>query len=186
MEQRSRVAGVVIVAVLVTAGVVFFGSGSVRVPPLPPSAFAELSAPAAGAITVHVAGEVAEPGLVRVVEGARVADALAAAGGGTAAADLGSLNLAAPLRDGDRILVPAEAGEGEADTAGVAPDGRVRINIASVGELQSLPGVGPVLAQRIVEFVEAQGPLTVVEELLDVPGIGEAKLAALREAVALP
>lgn len=136
--------------------------------------------------TVHVSGAVANPGLVELSPGSRVADALAAAGGSTAEADLGSLNLAARVVDGDQIVVPGVAGAGgPLVSRSAAADGRVRVNFATADELETLPGVGPVLAQRILEHRSVHGPFSEVEELLDVAGIGEAKLAALREAVAL-
>ncbi len=138
-----------------------------------------------GSITVHVAGEVVAPGLVVVDESARVADAIAAAGGSSREAGLSLVNLAATLRDGEQIVIPGEA-DGPGATRGATGDGRVRINLASVGELGQLPGVGPVLAARIAAYREANGPFTAVEDLLDVPGIGEGKLATLRDAVALP
>ena len=137
------------------------------------------------AITVHVAGEVTAPGLVRVPVDARVADAVAAAGGSTRDADLSLVNLAAPIQDGEQIVIPALADLSHGVVT-IQADGRVRINIATVGELQQLPGVGPVLAERIASYREEHGPFAVVEDLLDVPGIGEAKLAALRDAVMLP
>ena len=136
-------------------------------------------------ITVHVAGEVIAPGLVRVPVDARVADAVAAAGGSTRDADLSLVNLASPIRDGEQIVIPAVADLASGGVT-VAADGRVRINVAAAGELEQLPGVGPVLAQRIASYREENGPFSVVEDLLDVPGIGEAKLAALRDAVMLP
>ncbi len=136
----------------------------------------------AAAITVHVAGAVADPGLVVLAVDARVADAVAAAGGAVPGARLSGLNLAASLRDGEQIVVPGVDGDGAP-----APvlDGRVRINVAGVSDLEALPGVGPVLADRIAAFRDANGPFETVEDLLDVPGIGEGKLAALRDAVAL-
>ena len=183
---RSRVGAVLTAAALATAGIVFFGSGSSPTPPLPPAAVASPVSPVPATLTVHVAGEVAAPGLVALPEGARIADALAAAGGTTATAALGTMNLASLVADGDRIHVPAE-GDPQAETVqGVVADGRVRINEASPDELQQLPGVGPVLAQRIADHREAHGPFSAVEDLLDVPGIGEAKLASMREAIALP
>jgi competence protein ComEA len=134
-------------------------------------------------LTVHVAGAVARPGLVVVPSGSRVADAVAGAGGALPDADLGALNLAAPLSDGQHLMVPSAAGR---DGAAGAADDRVRINVASETDLQRLPGVGPVLAARIVEHRDRYGPFATVEDLLDVPGIGEGKLAALREAVLVP
>lgn len=136
-----------------------------------------------GGIMVHVSGEVRVPGLVRLPEGARVGEAVAAAGGVTPLADLSSVNLAAPLADGQQVAVP---GRGRSDPGPAAGSGvgRVRLNSATAAELEALPGVGPVLAGRIVAHREAHGPFASVEDLLDVPGIGEAKLAALRDLVA--
>jgi len=153
-----------------------------RAPAAPPLAVD----PAGGesrVITVHVAGAVASPGVVEVAGDSRVGDALAAAGGVLPEADLTRVNLAAPLADGQQVVVPAASPEG---AAAVADDGRVRLNLAGAEELEGLPGVGPVLARRIIEYREEHGPFTMVEDLLDVAGIGEAKLAALREAVLVP
>jgi len=153
---------------------------------------AELVVPAPAAPTsttveslvVHVAGWVRRPGLVEVAAGARVADVVAAAGGVLPGGDLAALNLAAPVRDGDQVRVP---GPDESKVAGsVGSEGLVDVNRAGVAELERLPGVGPVLAERIVAHRERYGPFETVEDLLDVPGIGEAKLAALRDAIALP
>lgn len=136
-------------------------------------------------ITVHVSGAVFGPGLVELLPGARVADAVAAAGGTLRTADLAALNLAAPVRDGEQIRVPELA---IASNGGVAivDDGLVRINDADATGLEALPGVGPVLAGRIVAVREESGPFATVEDLLDVPGIGEATLAGLRDVVAVP
>ncbi|NIS29050.1 MAG: ComEA family DNA-binding protein [Actinobacteria bacterium] len=165
-----------------------FGTGSgVDPPPTLPSSPVFESMPAAAGITLHVSGAVAAPGLVTVGEGARVADAVAAAGGSLPGADLGGINLAALVRDGDHIVVPVAASSGDGATlAAVREDGRVSLNTATVTELQGLPGVGPVLAQRIADHRDAHGPFRTVEDLLDVTGIGEAKLATLRDSVVLP
>lgn len=132
-------------------------------------------------VTVHVSGAVVRPGLVTLPSDSRVADAIVAAGGATSDAQLGALNLAATVGDGTRLVVPS-AVEGSP----VAGDGRVRLNSASATELQGLPGVGPVLAERIVAHRETVGSFETVEDLLDVPGIGEAKLAAIRDSVLVP
>lgn len=138
-------------------------------------------------LTVYVTGEVVSPGLVSVPVGSRVADAIAAAGGGTAGAVLSGLNLATPVTDGLQIVVPSEGGDPPAEpAAGSAADGRVAVNRATAEELERLPGVGPVLAARIIEHREAYGPFTQTEDLLDVPGIGEGKLATMRDAVIIP
>jgi competence protein ComEA len=142
--------------------------------------------PAAAGPTVHVSGAVVNPGLVELSPGARVADALAAAGGSRSDADLGSLNLASPVRDGDQIIVPDLSEIGDRAFGSVDTDGRVNINTAAADELENLPGVGPVLAARIIEYRDTHGPFGEVEDLLDVPGIGEAKLASMRESITLP
>ena len=180
---RSTAAPFLIATVLAAAllGGWWFGGRGPDPPPL-------LAAPAAAAtatpsLTVHVSGAVAVPGVVEVPAGSRVADAIAAAGGIVSAADPGAVNLAAPLRDGQQIVVP-RAGEGVPPAA--ASGGGIRINAASVSELEQLPGVGPVLAERIAAHRDEHGPFGTAEDLLDVPGIGEAKLAALRDAVIVP
>jgi competence protein ComEA len=139
-------------------------------------------------ITVHVAGLVHSPGLVELADDARVADAVAAAGGLRPGADTSAVNLAAPLRDGEQIIIPglSEGGPSSGGGSAIDGDGRVRINHATLSELETLPGVGPVLAQRIVDFREEHGPFQTVEDLLDVPGIGEAKLASLRDHLLVP
>jgi competence protein ComEA len=138
-------------------------------------------------ITVHVAGAVHSPGLVTLQGGDRVAHAVVAAGGALAVADLSALNLAAPVGDGDQVTVPAkgETAPMRINPGNVRDDGLVDVNYASAADLEALPGVGPVLADRIFEYREEHGPFNTVEDLLDVPGIGEGKLAALREALVL-
>ena len=144
----------------------------------------EFIEPGAGGepLTVHVSGSVASPGLVSLPSGSRVADAIVAAGGALPGADLAALNLAAPLVDGQQLVVP-QADDGM--TAAPA-DGRVRINTADATALEILPGVGPVLAQRIIAYREINGPFRTVEDLLEVPGIGEGKLAEIRDSVIVP
>lgn len=131
---------------------------------------------------VHVAGWVRSPGVVRLPEGSIVADAVEAAGGLMPEAMAQSLNLAARITDGDQVFVPGPGSEAEA----TQQDGRVAVNRASASELESLPGVGPVLAERIIAFRDDNGPFEEVEDLLDVPGIGEAKLSSLRDLVRIP
>ncbi len=132
-------------------------------------------------ITVHVAGAVLRPGLVELTGPARVGDAVAQAGGATPDADLTAVNLAAPLTDGAQVVVPLRSGgpPGGQQEEG----GPIHLNTADADRLDGLPGVGPVLAARIVAHREAHGPFESVEDLLDVPGIGEAKLAEIRQHV---
>ena len=150
----------------------------------PPTALATSQAVAvglpAGHVVVHVAGAVASPGLYTLDAGARVADAVAAAGGAAASADLDHLNLARVVVDGEQVRVPLmgePVGGGAAST-----DGRVNINIADVAELDRLPGGGPVLAARIAEYRDAHGPFVSVDALDDVSGVGPALLEKVRAA----
>lgn len=135
-------------------------------------------------LVVHVAGEVRRPGVVQLPVGSRVLEAIEAAGGATEAAVLSQVNLAAELVDGIQIVVPSRSETG-APTA-VADDGIVAVNRATISELETLPGVGPVLAGRIVAHRDEHGPFERVEDLLDVSGIGEAILGRLRPLVRIP
>lgn len=169
-------------ALIVVAGAIWFGIGASDGPPTAP-ALSATSQQSAETIRVHVSGAVAEPGVVELAADAIVADAVALAGGASASADLAAVNLAAGLRPGEHVVVP----EVRSDAVGSAPaDAGIDINTASVMELLELPGVGPVLAQRIVDHRTERGSFATVEDLLDVPGIGEAKLASMRDAIALP
>jgi competence protein ComEA len=186
-DPRSRVqvfVAVVVVGGAVLAGV-WYGSRPAQPPWLQPPGDVVGGATAPSLITVHVAGAVAEPGLVSIPAGSRIADAVAAAGGAVPGANLGALNLAAPVEDADRVEVPLAGATGATGATGGSDSG-IDLNRADATQLETLPGVGPVLAARIVEYRDAHGPFASVEDLLDVPGIGEAKLAALRDAVAAP
>jgi len=132
-------------------------------------------------IYVHVAGAVRRPGLYRVVEGGRVAAAVHRAGGPTSAADLGGVNLAARLADGQQIVVPARgANRGVTDDA----DAPISLGSATAEELEGLDGIGPTLAARIVERRQASGGFSSLDQLGEVDGIGAKRLEALREALA--
>lgn len=138
-------------------------------------------------LLVDVAGWVHEPGVYEFAAGARVIDAIDAAGGARPGAELAALNLAAPLVDGTQILVPKQGEAGVAPVASGAAPGSVgalvNINTASATELETLPGIGEVIAQRIVDHRTANGPFTSVEQLLDVSGIGDAILGSIQELV---
>jgi competence protein ComEA len=150
------------------------------------------------AIVVHVAGAVASPGVYTLPAAVRVGDAVTAAGGATAEGDLDALNLAASVVDGQRVYVPrlgevdpasVPSGAGSAaaadggPTGTVAPSGPVDLNTATAAELELLPGVGPSTAGAIVDDRTRNGPFPTVDDLDRVPGIGPAKLEALRELV---
>ncbi|MFT4213304.1 MAG: ComEA family DNA-binding protein [Microbacterium sp.] len=133
-------------------------------------------------IYVHVFGAVARPGLYRLDDGARVVDVIAAAGGLADDADESGVNLARPLSDGEQLYVPV-VGEDQSGAEATADDDRVNLNTADAAALDTLPRIGPALAQRIIEWREANGSFTSVEDLLAVSGIGETVLAGLRELV---
>jgi competence protein ComEA len=126
------------------------------------------------ALVVDVSGAVAAPGLVELATGARVADAIDAAGGASSDAVLDDLNLARRVTDGEQIVVPHQ-GDAEAEGSG----GPINLNRASAEQLEQLPGVGPVLAQRIVADREANGPFVTLDDLARVPGVGDAIVGAL-------
>lgn len=183
-------AGVAAVAAVLAA----VGVWRDRPVPQPVSALAPVvaSAPAAspagpvttGKLVVSVAGSVRTPGLVTLPAGARVADALAAAGGALPGADLLTLNLAQPLRDGQQVLVgvPGASPVGSSSPSGApAAGGLVNLNTATATELEGLPGVGPVLSQAIIDFRNENGAFTSVDQLDDVSGVGAARLAQLRD-----
>ncbi|MCU1433108.1 MAG: hypothetical protein JWP95_2213 [Actinotalea sp.] len=142
---------------------------------------------ATGAVVVHVVGQVARPGVVTLPAGARVTDAIAAAGGATAEADLGALNLARVVADGEQVAVlrPGEQAPPPATgpTGGSQPDGTVDLNQAELADLDALPGIGPVLAQRILDWRGESGPFTSVHELREVTGIGPAVYDGIRDLV---
>lgn len=138
-------------------------------------------------LLVHVLGAVARPGIVELAPGARVVDAVGAAGGLAPDADPGGVNLARALVDGEQLVVPVLGAEPAAAASGgaAAGDGRVSLNQADVAALDTLPRIGPALAQRIIDWREANGPFTDVSQLLDVAGIGDAVYSGLADLVTL-
>jgi competence protein ComEA len=213
MAAAALLGGLLVVLALVGPGVPGLAGGSEAPPPedsLPlagasagsvPGAAAGPTSTTTGAVTelvVHAAGAVRRPGLYRLPAGARVDDLVAAAGGLADDADADRINLALPLVDGERVYLPAvgeevlpeapgpaapaePAATGAAGTG--APVAPVNINTADAAELETLPGVGPVTAAAIVAHRDQSGPFSSVDDLLAVQGIGEAKLAALRDQV---
>ena len=184
MQPQHLVAGGMALLIAVASGIWFGGRPADPVPVMIDRQPAPGTQGSIIVLTVHVSGAVARPGLVELAEGARTAEALNEAGGALPEADLSSMNLAAPVIDGTMIVVPV-AGQDPSPVV-LAGDGRVRINAASIEDITSLPGIGPVLAERIAVFRDENGPFSAVEDLLDVPGIGESKLAALRDSVIVP
>lgn len=143
-----------------------------------------------GGLFVHVAGAVARPGVYELPPGARVIDGIDAAGGARPDADLTAINLARPLTDGERVYiprrgeVPAQAATGPDPGGGAAPaDGKVNINTATAAQLEELPGIGEVIAQRIVDYRTQHGPFKTVRDLLKVEGIGQKKFESIEDYV---
>ncbi len=160
----------------------------------------EAAPPPTAEVVVHVAGAVNAGGVYRLEEGARVLDAVAAAGGMATDADQDAVNLAAPVRDGERVYVPTigepvplvvtgagggSGGSGAGGDTDTTPTGPVNINSASADELDSLPGVGPATAAAIIAHRDQYGPFGSIEDLADVRGIGPSKLDALRGLVTI-
>jgi competence protein ComEA len=190
--SRAQLTGVATVAIVVVAGA---GLWYVRSLPRPVEIHAASRtgptpsrAPLAPVLIVDVAGWVRHPGVYRFHQGDRVIDAIKEAGGARRGADLTSINLAAPLVDGQQILVgrrgsPVESGPAGSPTGG-AP-AKVSINSATSDQLDALPGIGPVLAQRIIDYRTAHGPFQSIEDLDNVSGIGPAILSNIRSLVTL-
>jgi competence protein ComEA len=151
--------------------------------------------PARAVLVVHVVGEVRRPGLYRLRDGARIADAVRRAGGALRDADLAAVNLAAPLVDGVQVVVPARAEVGPAGPSSSGAGGTsgggaagpagplVSLSSATVEQLDELPGVGPITAQKIVDYRTEHGPFASVDDLDAVPGIGPTRIEQLRDLV---
>lgn len=150
-------------------------------PPASAAPVAVVSSP--NTLVVAVQGKVHKPGLVTLPTGARVADALAAAGGVLPGTDLTGLNLARKLVDGELILVGQTPPAGSRNGAGIVGGGKVNINLAGPDELDTLPGIGPALAQRIITYRGQHGAFGSVDDLRKVPGIGDAKFAEIKDLV---
>ncbi len=187
-RSRALLGAVLLVAALFVGGRFFVGSGTATVERSPPEA-GEIEAAPAARLVVHVVGAVRRPGLYRLAHGARIADAVRRAGGATRRADLSLVNLAAQVSDGTQVVVPrrvvvsAAAPGGGGDPAAPAA-GPVHLNTATLEQLDALPGVGPVTAQKIVDYREQHGAFSSIEDLDAIPGIGPARLEQLRDLVA--
>ncbi|WP_205752860.1 ComEA family DNA-binding protein [Cryptosporangium phraense] len=175
------------VVVAVLAGVAVWRDRPASSPVVSASVVAEPVASASASAVqavVAVSGKVRRPGLVRLPAGSRVADAVDAAGGALPGADLSQLNLARKVVDGELIAVgvgaPAGAGAPAGSTSG---DGPLDLNAATVDQFDSLPGVGPVLAERIVAYRTEHGGFRSVDQLREVDGIGDSRFEKLRELV---
>jgi competence protein ComEA len=185
---RKHVAMLVvpIFALLAVAGSRLTSSGSAKEQPRAAPLAVVDSGPTAAAprLVIHVVGAVRHAGLFRVKDGARIADAIARAGGPTKKADLAAVNLAAPLVDGEQVLVPRRVVPGEAPPPGSTPAAGQKVSLSSgtLEQFDELPGVGPVTAQKIIDW-RATHPLSSVDDLDAIPGIGPTRVEQLRDLV---
>ena len=190
LPPRQLAAYGVALAAVVLLGAWYLSRGGEPVPEAPPAAI-EVAGDDDGAraVVVHVAGAVRQPGVYRMRASARVDDAVGRAGGATGRADLSQVNLAAQVEDGRQVLVPERVRVvvpgGAAAAAGTptAPGVPLNINTATLEQLDELDGIGPTTAQHILDYREEHGGFGSVEELGEVPGIGDVRLASLREQV---
>ena len=195
-RRRALVYAAAVLVLLLLGGRLVAGSpgadGGRAVAPEPAALEAEPAAPRK--VVVHVVGAVRAPGLYELDDGSRVDDAIARAGGAKARAALELVNLAAPVGDGQQIVVPVRGRAGTAGSSSTAASpgsgtgsasGPVHLNTATVEELDALPGIGPVTAQKIIDYRTENGAFTSVDELDAVPGIGPARLEELRTLVQL-
>jgi competence protein ComEA len=182
-KDRLAVGGLGVLGAIV--GIVL-GSSSVPFSPVSPEAAPSAGEPAEHQevlVPVHVSGWVTSPGVVWVADGSLAISVIEAAGGALEGARLDLINLAKPVFEGDQLQVPGPEAAGSPESG---TDGLVDLNTADETELQTLPGVGPVLAERIVAHRESIGRFESVEDLLDVVGIGETKLASIRDLIREP
>jgi competence protein ComEA len=188
VSRRALVLGALALALaLVFANRLLRDAGTAYEAPAPAANAAATDAAPAQLLVVDVVGAVRRPGLLRLPQGSRIADAVARAGGATRKADLALVNLAAPVADGTQIVVPARAPAAPGTPAGAsatAPAGPVHLNTATLEELDGLPGVGPVTAQKILDYRAQHGAFANVDELDAIPGIGPTRLDQLRDLVA--
>lgn len=187
-RRHTAVLLIVCLSVMFLVGKRLAGTGTARAPASQAAAFDQVEsvdgAVVAPKLVVYVVGAVRRAGLVRLPEGARVADAVERAGGPTRRADLALVNLAAPVADGQQVIVPVRVavgvgGGGASSTGG----GKVSLASATLDQLDELPGIGPVTAQKIVDWRQSHGPLRSVDDLDAIPGIGPARVEQLRDLV---
>jgi competence protein ComEA len=181
VQQRRVVGAALLLVVAAALAIRSFGHGAAARPAVPlvhPVRAAHTTR--AQSVVVDVVGAVRVPGLHSLAQGTRIADAVAAAGGATTRADLAPVNLAAPLADGEQIVVPVRGAAQALSAGGSSPTAPLDLNTATAEQLDALPGVGPATAAKIIAFRLAHGSFHSVEELDAVPGIGPARIEQLK------
>jgi len=181
-RYRVQIIGVLFVLLVTAGGMIYVRRPSLQaIEIIEPS---PTSLPTPVQLAVYVTGAVVDPGVYRLLEGSRVEEALEAAGGPTAEADLNRVNLARMVHDEDQIYVPAIGEENPPLPSGSSSEGDlVNIDTASAAELETLPGIGPILAQGIIDHREAHGRFDAIEEIMEVRGIGEGVFEEIRELI---
>jgi competence protein ComEA len=183
-RRRAIAAAALLLVALLLAGRLLLHAGTPSAAP-PPLVLPTAAPAAPELLVVDVVGAVRRPGLLRLAKGSRIADAVARAGGATRRADLAQVNLAAPIADGEQVVVPARGGAGSAGTGGAtASAGPVHLSTATADQLDALPGIGPVTAQKILDYRTQHGAFSSVDELDAISGIGPARIDELRGLVA--
>jgi competence protein ComEA len=177
--QRRAIAVVAVLALALVLGPRLLGQSGPAANAVPPLRPATRVRVARQQLVVDVVGAVRRPGLHRLVQGARIADAVASAGGATAKAELALVNLAAPVADGEQVVVPVH-GAAAASAGTPSASAPLDLNTATPEQLDALPGIGPATAAKIVSFRQAHGPFRSVDELDAVPGIGPARIEQLK------
>lgn len=188
-RYRGYILIVLVNAIILGAVIVFLNRPAPKTIAIEPATPASVSptTPTPGRIVVYVSGAVQAPGVYELPDGARVDEALKAAGGPTADADLARINLAKRLHDEEQVYVP-RLGETNppvppAGATGGQTGGKVNINTATAAEFETLPGIGPALAQRIVEYRQAHGPFARIEDLKKVSGIGDKMFERIKDLI---
>lgn len=189
--KEQYIIGILVTALLLLGGLTVYNSTQGK-NPLPIAQEEQSKKSSYSSVVVHVSGEVNKPGVYHLKSGQRVIDAIEKAGGATGQGDLDKINLAALLEDGQKVLVPSRQVVTQADQRSKkqafpssikTSPALVNINTADEKELDSLPGIGPALAERIIQYREEHGTFTAVEDLEKVSGIGEKKFLKLKELV---
>ncbi|MHB1007152.1 MAG: helix-hairpin-helix domain-containing protein [Chloroflexota bacterium] len=178
-QQRLRWPLTIAIVALVLVG------GALLLRQEPPPLVVSTPVPQPRELSVYVSGAVARPGVYQFIEGARVEDALLAAGGPSTDADLNRLNLSLRLRDEQHVQVPARLGASTSAVGGIA-DGMVNLNTATLEQLDTLPGVGPVTAKKIVDQRERSGPFQRVDELLELKIVNSSTFANIKGRITAP